>query len=434
MKLQRSNFVLGKGGSAVVYIGRIREIDEDGEQTESRVVAVKKKYLSHHQAEASCHCTSPNQPAQPAYEEEHELLATMSPHPHVIGLLAKSVTRQFCCFALELMSSDLHYELQHRKEALSEIQALSIVRDVASALQHVHGHHVAHRDVKTANILLKHDASSALGCRVVLSDFGVAQYATDVPRPGMVYRGTRFYQPPEVLLGRLMPQLACACDTWALGCLLLETILGHPPFVGEGAVQVLHSIFKNLGSSFVAWPNRVVGSNPSLFDNPRLKTLSGTTLDLIARLLHLDPVQRMTATEAVQHPALAHLRNCDPLILVGYPSPPVHFDQLTFCDVETADTDLSDLSLQLPLTFDKPVADGSRVTLANLRTNALFGAHCNTTFSAGKDCNRYLRTPGSGAKNINTAFIGSCPSSTRPSPGKRLLFDDSPTTSVGTRE
>ena len=121
-----------------------------------------------------------------------------------------------------------------RDRQLSLPEALSITRDVASALAFAHGRGIVHRDVKPENILLSGD-------RALVADFGIARAiaaAGDdrLTEDGLAV-GTPVYMSPEqagsggTLDGR--------SDVYALACVVYEMLAGEPPFVGRSVQNVI---------------------------------------------------------------------------------------------------------------------------------------------------------------------------------------------------
>jgi serine/threonine protein kinase len=109
--------------------------------------------------------------------------------------------------------------------------ALSVLKDVASALDAIHAEGVVHRDVTPANIMLDvHD-------RAYLTDFGLAVW-TERPRitaTGTAL-GTPLYMAPEMLLERTTHPRA---DLYSLAVVLYEMLTGCHLFAGDDAYQVL---------------------------------------------------------------------------------------------------------------------------------------------------------------------------------------------------
>jgi eukaryotic-like serine/threonine-protein kinase len=119
--------------------------------------------------------------------------------------------------------------------------ALAIVRQIAGALSAAHAKGIVHRDLKPDNVFLVLDPEVPGGERIKLLDFGIAKLAGDsvagmsVTRTGAVM-GTPTYMSPEQCRGVAADHRA---DLYALGCIAFELCGGRPPFLGEGAGDVL---------------------------------------------------------------------------------------------------------------------------------------------------------------------------------------------------
>lgn len=111
-----------------------------------------------------------------------------------------------------------------RHETSSAKRVLRILRQVACALDHLHGQGIVHRDIKPANVIVDPDAGDA----VKLLDFGIAirEGAEDAGfEHGFL--GTPAYMAPEQVAGSGCGK---AADLYALGALALELITGKPPY------------------------------------------------------------------------------------------------------------------------------------------------------------------------------------------------------------
>ncbi|KAK0624875.1 kinase-like domain-containing protein [Bombardia bombarda] len=102
------------------------------------------------------------------------------------------------------------------------LDALRILRDIASALQYIHGRGLLHNDIKPANILYSRERGA------VLCDLGLSTHARDPPSIG----GTPWYIPPEFIA---LKQRGPASDVWALGVTMLYVLgkLGFPDARGH---------------------------------------------------------------------------------------------------------------------------------------------------------------------------------------------------------
>jgi serine/threonine protein kinase len=128
-----------------------------------------------------------------------------------------------------------------RRGPLAVVSALSISRGIARALQAAHEKGVVHRDLKPDNVFLVPDEDARSGERIKLLDFGIAKLAFNAAeagatRPGTVI-GTPTYMAPEQCRGTTAVDLRA--DLYSLGCVIYEMLSGRPPFVADGAADVL---------------------------------------------------------------------------------------------------------------------------------------------------------------------------------------------------
>ncbi|WP_317928697.1 bifunctional serine/threonine-protein kinase/formylglycine-generating enzyme family protein [Halioxenophilus sp. WMMB6] len=117
------------------------------------------------------------------------------------------------------------------RQGMTAKECLSIVQQVALALDHAHTMGYIHRDIKPENILLRGDGTA------ILSDFGVARAvssATKMTNAGTVL-GTPSYMSPEQARGK---ELDGRSDIYSLGIVLFEMLTGSPPYEGEEAVAI----------------------------------------------------------------------------------------------------------------------------------------------------------------------------------------------------
>ena len=109
-----------------------------------------------------------------------------------------------------------------RRRGAPPAEVVRLGRDVAEALEYLHGLGVVHRDVKASNVLLDEAG------RAHLADFGIASVASG-DEDGLVLRGggSRASMSPQQRAGE---PAAPADDLYALGALLFELLSGRPPF------------------------------------------------------------------------------------------------------------------------------------------------------------------------------------------------------------
>ena len=139
---------------------------------------------------------------------------------------------------------------------------------------------IVHRDLKPENILIV-DRDKNNYPRIKICDFGTSKMF----EKGAIQRklvGSSYYIAPEVLKKHYDEK----CDIWSCGVILYILLSGRPPFGGENDKEIME---------------RVAIGKYDLQSSPFNKT-SKNCLDLIQKLLIMDPKKRITAQEALAHP------------------------------------------------------------------------------------------------------------------------------------
>ncbi|OMJ28377.1 putative cyclin-dependent kinase 9 [Smittium culicis] len=144
-----------------------------------------------------------------------------------------------------------------------------------------------------------------------IADFGLARsYVPDAQRDLTKCVVTRWYRPPELLLGER--KYTSAIDMWGVGCIAAEMLIKRPLFPGKTDIDQLEQIFKLCGSptntNWAGWDklpdallisefNRYQRSIKEYFKNKFGEAIS----DFMENTLQLDPKLRLTALEALDH-------------------------------------------------------------------------------------------------------------------------------------
>ena len=142
---------------------------------------------------------------------------------------------------MELLDGESLASRLRRPHRMPRSQVLHIARSVARALHAAHEAGIVHRDIKPDNIFLVPDPEVVTGERVKLLDFGIAKLGGDGAERGLTktgaVMGTPTYMAPEQCRGA--GAVDRRADLYALGCILYQMLCGRPPFVAEGAGEII---------------------------------------------------------------------------------------------------------------------------------------------------------------------------------------------------
>jgi len=178
------------------------------------------------------------------------------------------------------------------------------------ALAFIHCLGVCHRDIKPQNLLLNPETGVLKLC-----DFGSAKFLVR-GEPNVSYICSRYYRAPELIFGST--HYTTNIDTWSLGCVLAELLLGHPLFPGESGVDQLVEIIKVLGTPTkedITSMNRnyTEFKFPQIKAYPWAKVFRASTppevVDLVSQLLQYSPDRRILPFDALAHPFFDELRD-----------------------------------------------------------------------------------------------------------------------------
>ena len=176
---------------------------------------------------------------------------------------------------------------------------------ILRALKYLHSAGIIHRDLKPANILINNNND------LKIVDFGLSRRGGDSMTGYVV---TRWYRSPEIMFNWM--KYDEAIDIWSVGCVMAEMLLGHPLIRGNDHIDQLLETMAILGTPSDKLLSRLTSQEAINFIESlppkkatNLKDIFGSTiddqgLDLLKRMLDMDPVTRITATEALAHPYL----------------------------------------------------------------------------------------------------------------------------------
>ncbi|CAL5356694.1 unnamed protein product [Camellia sinensis] len=194
-------------------------------------------------------------------------------HPHVVRLYEVIETRSKIYVVMEYMNSGDLFDYITENGRVQEDEARHFFQQIISGVECCHLHMVVHRDLKPENLLLNSEHN------LKIADFGLS----NIMRDGHFLKtscGSPNYAAPEVISDRLYagPEV----DVWSCGVTLYALLCGRLPFDDDN----LPGLYAKIKNGVYTLPNQ----------------LSHGARDLIARILTIDPINRISIPEIRQHP------------------------------------------------------------------------------------------------------------------------------------
>ncbi|CAJ0924923.1 unnamed protein product [Ranitomeya imitator] len=153
---------------------------------------------------------------------------------------------------------------------------------------------------------------------VKILDFGLARQM-ELEMTGYVV--TRWYRAPEIILNWM--HYSQKVDIWSVGCILAEMITGRVLFPGGDYFDELNKIIEVIGSPKPSLINKMESKHAQdylkMLPEKQKKnfkelfpTMSALEIDLLDKMLDLDPERRLSAAECLAHPYLEEYNDSDP--------------------------------------------------------------------------------------------------------------------------
>jgi serine/threonine-protein kinase Chk2 len=258
---------LGTGAFAVVKLCINKK---SGKQFAMKIIE-KKKFAMNHGSKRDN-----------ALMDEVNILKRLN-HNNIISIEDVYETDEYLYLVLELVTGgDLFDKIVSLKaKTFGEARTRQIFHQMLQATNYLHEQNIVHRDLKPENILLSDSSESAI---VKLSDFGLSRIVGE----GSFMKtlcGTPQYLAPEVLSNEIQKRgYDKAVDLWSLGVILYILLSGMAPFSDDG--RLLDQIKQGKYS----------------FPPAQWRNVSSSAVHLVRALLTVDPAQRFTIQQTLNHP------------------------------------------------------------------------------------------------------------------------------------
>ncbi|KAH9582061.1 Protein kinase domain [Trypanosoma melophagium] len=197
-------------------------------------------------------------------------------HPNIMCLYDVVQTKHDIVLVLEYVSGGELFDYICSKGRLDETIARHLFQQVVAGVAYCHRHRVAHRDLKPENIMMEQGSTT-----IKIGDFGLASVTHD----GCFFEtscGTPNYASPEIVSGK--PYGGPEADVWSCGVVLYTMVAGALPFDDTN----VENLFKKIQTANYIMPSG----------------LSEEVRDLLRRMIVVNPLERATMEQVMQHPWL----------------------------------------------------------------------------------------------------------------------------------
>ena len=203
---------IGEGGMSVVYKAKDRLLN--------RYVAIKilrPEFIRDEQFVEN-------------FRKESQAAAGLS-HPNIVNVYDVGREGNIHFIVMELIDGKSLSQIIEEKGKIDYNEAISIAKQVASALSLAHKNQIIHRDVKPHNILITNSGTAKL------ADFGIARAVSreSLAEGSEKIMGSVHYFSPEQARGAYVDERS---DIYSLGIVLHEMLTGKVPFDGDNPISI----------------------------------------------------------------------------------------------------------------------------------------------------------------------------------------------------
>ena len=243
-------------------------------------------------------------------------------HPNILNIVDVLHGKKTITLVLDYIESNLKkIILQNPEKGLSPSLLKNYLYQILKGIAYMHKKKILHRDIKPENILMTSNGVAKI------ADFGLSRDY------GLMLNGycscvvTLQYRSPELLLGSQYygPEV----DIWSVGCIFAEMAKGQVLFLGSDENSQLDKIFRIRGTptsdnypEFNAFKKyseekRIIKNYPVDDIKNYVPNLDHNGLDLLNKMLQINPDNRISAEDALLHPFFDDI---DPIVFNIYQS------------------------------------------------------------------------------------------------------------------
>ena len=151
-------------------------------------------------------------------------------HPNVVDIYDVGEYEGMNYIVMEFIRGRTLKELIAQRGALDVDEAIGIMKQLVSAINHAHENNIIHRDIKPQNVLVKDDGT------IKITDFGIAVANGSVQLTfNNTVMGSAHYLAPETTQGKEPNEQV---DIYSLGIVFYELLTGKVPFTGKTPTEI----------------------------------------------------------------------------------------------------------------------------------------------------------------------------------------------------
>lgn len=197
-------------------------------------------------------------------------------HPYIVTLNEIIITTDANYLIMELVEGGQLLDKIVCEGQMTEVLARQYMREIATTVDYCHSSNIVHRDLKIENILLDKQTGS-----IKLIDFGLSNVYSD-DKLLDTFCGSLYFAAPELL--NAQKYIGPEIDIWSMGVIMYILVTGKVPFDDSSMIK-LHQKIKN---GEIKYPSY----------------LSTDCIDLLSRMLNVDPMCRIKLDKIKEHPWL----------------------------------------------------------------------------------------------------------------------------------
>ncbi|TID28720.1 hypothetical protein CANINC_002347 [Pichia inconspicua] len=268
---------LGRGANGRVFLAtNINTRQRAAVKVVSKATLNESKIEENEQDEQDCDS------AGLSYGIEREIIIMkLLNHKNVLRLYDVWETEKALYLVLEYVEGGELFDLLIESGPLPEKTAVDFFKQIIMGASYCHNLGICHRDLKPENILLDSDLN------VKIADFGMA--ALESGRLLETSCGSPHYAAPEIISG--LQYHGDESDVWSCGVILFALLTGRLPFDDDNTRDLLLKV--QVGKYEI------------------VENLSKEAVDLIDKMLTVDPEKRIKTKEILKHPLIRKYYNCD---------------------------------------------------------------------------------------------------------------------------